>query len=36
MNLRILTKNHAVEPEIESLTKSISKPNDRAMAMPTV
>ena len=35
MNLRIITKNHAVYPEIGFLTKSISKPNGRATAMPT-
>ena len=35
MNLRIITKNHAADPEIGFLTKSISKPNDRATAMPT-
>ena len=35
MNLRIITKNRAADPEIGFLTKSISKPNDRAMAMPT-
>ena len=34
MNLRILTKNHADDPVIGFLTKSISKPNGRAMAMP--
>ena len=26
MNLRIITKNHAADPEIGFLTKSISKP----------
>ena len=35
MNLRIITKNHAADPEISFLTKSISKPNGRATAMPT-
>ena len=35
MNLRIITKNHAADPEIGFLTKSISKPNGRATAMPT-
>ena len=34
MNFRIITKNHAVDPEIECLTKSISKPNGYATAMP--
>ena len=35
MNLRIITKNHAADPEIGFLTKSISKPSGRATAMPT-
>ena len=35
MNSRIITKNHAADPEIWFLTKSISKPYDRATAMPT-
>ena len=35
MNLRIITKNHAVDPEIGFPTKSISKPNGCATAMPT-
>ena len=35
MNLRIITKNHAADPEKGFLTKSISKPNGRATAMPT-
>ena len=35
MNLSIITKNHAADPEIGFLTKSISKPNGRATAMPT-
>ena len=35
MNKRITTKNHAADPEIEFLTKSISKPYGRATAMPT-
>ena len=35
MNLRIITKNRAADPEIGFLKKSISKPNDRATAMPT-
>ena len=34
MNLRIITKNHAADPEIGFLTKSISKPYGRATAMP--
>ena len=34
MNLRIITKNHAGDSEIEFLTKSISKSYGRAMAMP--
>ena len=35
LHLRIITKNHAADPEIEFLTKTISKPNGRATAMPT-
>ena len=35
MNFRIVTKNHAADPEIEFLTKSISKPYGRATAKPT-
>ena len=35
MNLRIITKNHSTNPEIGFLTKSISKPNGHATAMPT-
>ena len=35
MNLMIITKNHAADPEIGFHTKSISKPYDRATAMPT-
>ena len=35
MNLRIIRKNHAADPEIEFLKKSISKPYGRATAMPT-
>ena len=35
MNLRIITKNHAADLEIEFLAISISKPYGRAMAMPT-
>ena len=34
MNLRIITKNHAANPQIGFLTKSISKLIDRATAMP--
>ena len=34
-NLRITTKNHAADPEIGLITKSISKPNGFATAMPT-
>ena len=34
MNLTIITKNHAADPEIRFLTKSISKPYGRATAMP--
>ena len=34
MNLKIITKNPAADPEIGFLTKSISKPCDRATAMP--
>ena len=36
MNLRLLTKNHAADPEIGFLAKSISKFNGCATAMPTV
>ena len=35
MNLRIITKNHAADPEKGFLKKSISKPYGRATAMPT-
>ena len=35
MNLIIIMKNHAADPEIGFLTKSISKPYDHAMAMST-
>ena len=35
MNLTIITKNHAADTKIGFLTKSISKPNGRATAMPT-
>ena len=34
MNFRIITKNYENDPEIEFLTKSISKPYDRATVMP--
>ena len=34
VNLRLITKNHAADPEIGFLTKSISKPHGRATAMP--
>ena len=32
---RIITKNHAADPEIRFLTKSILKPYGRAAVMPT-
>ena len=35
INLRIITKNHAADPEIGFLTKSVSKLNGCATAMPT-
>ena len=35
MNLRIITKNDAADPETGFLTKSISRPNGCATAMPT-
>ena len=35
MNSWIITKNHATDPEIRFLKKSISKPFGRATAMPT-
>ena len=35
MNLSIITKNYAADPEIEFLTKSISKPYGRATAVPS-
>ena len=35
MNFGIITKNHAADPEIGFLTKSISKPYGRATAIPT-
>ena len=34
INLRIITKNHAADPEIGFLTKSISKANGYGTAMP--
>ena len=34
MNLRMITKNHAADPEIGLLAKSISKSYGRATAMP--
>ena len=34
-NLRIITKNHAADPEIGLLTKLITKRNGCATAMPT-
>ena len=36
MNLRIIAKNNAADPEIGFLAKSISKSNSYATAMPTV
>ena len=36
INFRIITKNLAADPEIGFVTKSISKPYGRAMAMPPV
>ena len=35
INLMVMTKNNASDPEIEFLTKSISKPDGRATAIPT-
>ena len=35
MNFRIITKNHAADPEIGFFTKMNSKPIDRATAMST-
>ena len=35
INSRIITKNHAADPEIGFLTKSILKPYGLATAMPT-
>ena len=35
MNLRMITKNHAADPEIGFLAKSILKSNGFATAMPT-
>ena len=34
MNLRIITKNHATDPEKWFLAKPISKPYGRSTAMP--
>ena len=34
MNLRIITKNHAADPEKGFVAKSISKPDGCATAMP--
>ena len=34
-NFRIITKNHAADPEIGFLAKSISKSNSCETAMPT-
>ena len=34
MNLRIITKNHAADPEIGFLTKSILKPYGCATTVP--
>ena len=34
MNLKIITKNHPAYTDVGFLTKSISKPYDRATAMP--
>ena len=34
MNLRIVKKNHAGDPKIGFITKSISKPYGRGTAMP--
>ena len=36
MNLRVITTNHAADPEVRFLKKSISKSNDCATAKPTV
>ena len=35
MNLRIITKNRAADPEIVFLVKSILEPYGRSTAMPT-
>ena len=35
MNLRMITKNHAADPGLGFLTKSILKPYGRAAAMST-
>ena len=34
VNLRMIMKNHAADPEIKFLTNSIEKPYGRAKAMP--
>ena len=34
INLRIITQNHAADPETEFLRKSITKPYGRATANP--
>ena len=36
MNLGIIMKNHAADPEIGFLTKSLSTPYDRKTDMPPV
>ena len=36
LNFRIITKNHAADPEEGFVTKSILKPDGRATAMPPV
>ena len=36
MKLRIITKNHAADPETGFLAKSLSKPYGRTTAMPPV
>ena len=35
INLKIITKNHAADPEKRFLAKSILKPYGRATALPT-
>ena len=35
INLRVITKNNTSDPDIGFFTKSISKPDGRATAMPT-